>query len=106
MFANRELLGRLSDIELVNLILKLRAINEEHIIGSSSIDYLGKTYDAQRVNRALEDLETIAKENKVQLNALTSESGVDELLGTYDTKSIEIITSLKNWNLLEQISTL
>ncbi len=106
MFSNRELTGRLFDSQIVNLTLNLRAINKVHIIGSSSIDYLGKTYDAQRVNRALEDLETIAKENKVQLNALTSESGVDELLGTYDTKSIEIITSLKNWNLLDQISTL
>jgi len=106
MFSNRELTGRLFDSQIVNLTLNLRAINKEHIIGSSSIDYLGKTYDAQTVDQALAVLEAVAQKNSLLVKNCTAESSLDELLGIGDVKNIEITATLKCWNLLDQISTL
>ncbi len=104
MYEQKELTSELLDSEVVNLILNLRAINEEHITGSSTIDYLSKTYDAQIVSNALKVLETVAKENKLEIKRLTSDSGLDELLGNIDTKWVVVKATVSCWNLFNQIS--
>ena len=104
MFENKELVGKLLDSEVIRLILNLREINEKHIIKNPSIEYLGKTYDAQTVSQTLETLETIAEVNGLEVRALTAESGLDELLGIAETKEIGITATLKCWNLLEKLN--
>ena len=104
MFENKELVGKLLDSEVIRLMLNLREINEKHIIKNSSIEYLGKTYDAQTVSQTLKILETVADVNCFEVKRLTAESSLDELLGIAETKEIEITATLKCWNLLEKLN--
>jgi hypothetical protein len=104
MYEQKELVCELLDTEVVGLILNLRAINEEHITGSSTIDYLSKIYDAQIVCHALTSLETVAKENNLEIKQLTADSSLDELLGNVDSKWVVVKATLSCWNLFSQVS--
>lgn len=103
MYEQKELTGKLLGSEIVKLILNLREIKEKHTIGTSNINYLGKTYDAQIVSHTLIALETVAKQNNLEVKELTAESSLDELLGIGEAEEIEVTTTLKCWNLLERI---
>ena len=104
MYQQKELIGKLLDSEIASLILNLKDINEKHTIGTTRIEYLDVTYDAQTVSQTLKVLETVAKENNLAMKTLTSESNLDELLGIGKAKEIEITATLKCWNLINSLT--
>lgn len=103
MFGNKELIGELLDTEIVKLILGLTELNKHHFSNSNSITYLGKTYDAQTANQALEALENVAREYNLEIKRLSVDSSLDELLGNVEVKRMAVKASLNCWNLLQQV---
>ncbi len=97
------LTGELLDSLVVNLIIELRQIKQAHKIGDSHIDINDKRYDALLIYKALEDLEIAARDNQLEIKAVTSESSLDEILGIGDTKFVTIKTQLGCWKILGEI---
>ena len=104
MLRNTELTGELLDYKIVNLILQIRDIKNTHKIGSTHIDVNDASYDTRLIYKALEDLEKIAKENNLEVRAITANSSLDELLGNVETKNVSVKTTLDCWQLLEHIN--
>jgi hypothetical protein len=103
MLNQTELTGELLDSVVVNLILELRQLKQAHKIGDSYIGMNDKSHDARLVYKALEDLEVAARDNQLEIKAVTSESSLDEILGIGDAKFIAIKTELGCWKILGEI---
>lgn len=103
MLKNIELTGKLLDSSVIRLILELRGIKNNHKIGSSYIEANGNSYDARLIYATLEDLESVANECNLKVNEITSSSSLDELLGSADSKLLNVKTTLQSWELLENI---
>ena len=84
MFEEIELTGELLEDHLIDLILKLRAIRDQQVIG------------LQNINIALSKLEKIAEENNLVILDL-------QRIGISEARKIHVKTTLACWALLDRI---